>query len=145
MHRDNPEQGRLEIVVPVNGTEMARRGAEVAIAIARMVHASLRVIYVSETSGKGRANRRGIVRARWHEQAVLKDIVALADAAEQRITTAIRTARAPDDAILAEAGRDPAALIVMGVARPAGDPLFFGEIAAAVLEKATISVLLVAS
>jgi len=66
MHRDNPEQGRLEIVVPVNGTEMARRGAEVAIAIARMVHASLRVIYVSETSGKGRANRRGIMRARWH-------------------------------------------------------------------------------
>ena len=144
-HRDNPEQSRLEIVVPVNGTEMARRGAEVAIAIARMVHAPSRVIYVSETSGKNRADRRGIMRARWHEQAVLRDIVALAAAAEQRITTAIRTARAPDDAILAEAGRDSAALIVLGVARPAGEPLFFGEIAAAVLEKATVSVLLVAS
>ena len=141
-HRENPERSKLQLLVPINGTEMARRAAEVAITIARMVHAPLRAVYVSEASAKNQAPRRG---PRWHEQAVLKDIVALADAADQRIMTAVRTGRAPTDAILAEAERNPAALIVMGVARPGGEPLFFGEIAAAVLEKSPVSVVVVAS
>jgi hypothetical protein len=34
---------------------------------------------------------------------------------------------------------------VLGVARPSGEPLFFGEIAAAVLEKSAASVLIVSS
>jgi Kef-type K+ transport system membrane component KefB/nucleotide-binding universal stress UspA family protein len=144
-HLKHPEQSGLDIVVPVNGSEMARRGAEIAIAIARVVRAPLRAIYVSETAGKNRSGRRGGLRARWHEQAILKDIVKLADVADKDIKTAVRSTTAAEDAILSEVGHNADSLIVMGVARPAGDQLFFGEIAAAVLEKTSASILLVAS
>jgi Kef-type K+ transport system membrane component KefB/nucleotide-binding universal stress UspA family protein len=142
-HREEPEQSDLDILVPVNGSPTARRAAEIAIAIARVVRAPLRAIYVSETAGKNRPRRSGM-RGRWHEQAVLKDIVELADVADQSIKTAVRSGRAAADAILAEAGRNADKLIVMGVARPSGE-LFFGEIAAAVLEKSPASILLVSS
>jgi Kef-type K+ transport system membrane component KefB/nucleotide-binding universal stress UspA family protein len=144
-HYDHPVQSDLDIVVPVNGSETARRGAEVAIAIARVVRAPLRAIYVSETAGTNRAARRNGLRARWHEQAILKDIVELADVADMDIKTAARSSRAAADAIVSEVGRNADKLIVMGVGRPAGEPLFFGEIAAAVLEKSPASVLLVSS
>jgi Kef-type K+ transport system membrane component KefB/nucleotide-binding universal stress UspA family protein len=143
-HREHPVQSDLDIVVPVNGSAAARRGAEVAIAIARVVRAPLRAIYVSETAGRNRARRDGM-RARWHEQAILKDIVELADVADRDIKTAVRAGRPAADAILAEVGRSSDKLIVMGVARPSGEPLFFGEIAAAVMEKSPASILLVSS
>ena len=123
--------------------QIARRGAEVAIAIARVVRAPLRAIYVSETAGRNRSGRSGM-RARWHEQAILKDIVELADMADLDIKTAVRAGRPAEDAILSEVGRNADKLIVMGVARPSGE-LFFGEIAAAVLEKSPASILLVSS
>ena len=145
-HREQPEQSDLDILVPVNGTQMARRGAEVAIAIARVVRAPLRAIYVAETAGKSRSATRNGMRARWHEQAILKDIVELADVADQNIKTAVRSGRAASDAILGEVGRNATdTLIVMGVARPSREPLFFGEIAAAVMEKSPASILLVSS
>jgi Kef-type K+ transport system membrane component KefB/nucleotide-binding universal stress UspA family protein len=143
-HREQPEQSDLDIVVPINGSALARRGAEVAIAIARVVRAPLRAIYVSETAGKNRA-RRNALRARWHEQAILKDIVELADMADLHIKTAVRSEKPAADAILGEVGRSSDKLIVMGVGRPSSEPLFFGEIAATVLEKSPASILLIAS
>jgi nucleotide-binding universal stress UspA family protein len=103
-HREQPEHSDLDILVPVNGTAPARRGAEVAIAIARVVRAPLRAIYVSETAGKNRIGRNGM-RARWHEQAILKDIVELADMADLHIRTAVRSGKPAADAILGEVGR----------------------------------------
>ncbi len=144
-HHEHPLQSSLDVVVPVTGGEAARRGAEVAIAIARVVRAPLRAIYVSQTAGTNRAARRNGMHARWHEQAILKDVVELADVADQSIKIAARSDRAAADAIVSEAGRDADKLIVMGVGRPATEPLFFGEIAAAVLEKSPASVLLVSS
>jgi Kef-type K+ transport system membrane component KefB/nucleotide-binding universal stress UspA family protein len=143
-HREQPEQSDLDIVVPINGSALARRGAEVAVAIARVVRAPLRAIYVSEAAGKNRARSNGM-RARWHEQAILKDIVELADMADLHIITAVRSDKPAADAILGEVGRSSDKLIVMGVGRPSSEPLFFGEIAAAVLEKSPASILLIAS
>jgi Kef-type K+ transport system membrane component KefB/nucleotide-binding universal stress UspA family protein len=144
-HKTSPEQSDLDVLVPVNGTELARRGAEVAMAIARVLRAPLRVIYVSETAGENRPGRRSPMPTRWHEQAILKDIVELADTQDLQVKTAVRTTKAAKDAILSEIGRNSDKLIVMGVARPVGEPLFFGEIAAAVLEDSPASILLVAS
>ena len=144
-HQEQPEQSGLDVIVPVNGSETARRGAEVAIAIARVVRAPLRAIYVSETAAKDRTNRRRVITPRWHEQAILNEIVELADSREQKIVTASRTSQAAADAILAEVAGDGNGLIVMGVARPAGEELFFGEIAAAVFEKTLASILLVST
>jgi Kef-type K+ transport system membrane component KefB/nucleotide-binding universal stress UspA family protein len=144
-HRGRPEQSGLDVLVPVNGTKIARRGAEVAIMLARVCRAPLQAIYVSEIAGRERSNRKRGARSGWHEQAILKDISELADQYDQRITTAVRSRKAAEDAILSAIGRNDDKLVVMGVPRPAGEPLFFGEIAAAVLERTPASILLISS
>jgi nucleotide-binding universal stress UspA family protein len=85
------------------------------------------------------------LRNRPYVQAILKDIVELADSQEQKITIVEHSGKAAEAAILSQVGRDGDDLIVMGVARPVGDELFFGEIAAAVFEKTPASILLVSS
>jgi nucleotide-binding universal stress UspA family protein len=51
----------------------------------------------------------------------------------------------PEDAILRQARLGPYDLVVMGVGRPAGETLYFGKIAAAVLENSQHSILFVSS
>ncbi len=97
--------GKLSILVPVNGTEASRRGAEVAITVARATKAPLTVLYVAvRTSGGKKSARRG-VRTRRHEEAILKDIVAIADGYNMSIKTAVLADDAADDAILTEVER----------------------------------------
>ena len=96
--------GRLSILVPVNGTEPSRRAAEVAITMARATKASLTVLYVAVRTDAKRAVRRGL-RTRRHEEAILKDIVAIADGYNMSIRTAVLADSAADEAILAEAKR----------------------------------------
>ena len=52
---------------------------------------------------------------------------------------------APDEAILAEAKKVKHDLIIMGVSRRPGDKLFFGDTAAAVLERSPGSIVFIAS
>jgi len=132
--------GKLGILVPVNGTEPSRRGAEVAITLARATKAQVTVLYVAVRP----ANRRAIPRSR-HEEAILKDIVAIADGYNISIRTAVVTERAADEAILGELERRNHNLVVLGVGRRAGERLFFGDTAAALLEKSERSLLFVAS
>jgi nucleotide-binding universal stress UspA family protein len=133
--------GKLNILVPVNGTEPSRRAAEVAITMARANKAPLTVLYVAV--GKPGA-RRGI-RSRRHEEAILKDIVAIADGYNMSIRTALRADVAPDEAILKESARHKHNLIVMGVGRRPGEILFFGDTASSLLKDAECSLLFVAS
>jgi Kef-type K+ transport system membrane component KefB/nucleotide-binding universal stress UspA family protein len=133
--------GKLGILVPVNGTEPSRRGAEVAITLARATKAQVTVLYVAVRP----ANRRPIPRSRRHEEAILKDIVAIADGYNISIRTAVVTERAADEAILAELKRRNHNLVVLGVGRRPGERLFFGDTAAALLEKSERSLLFVAS
>jgi Kef-type K+ transport system membrane component KefB/nucleotide-binding universal stress UspA family protein len=133
--------GKLGILVPVNGTEPSRRGAEVAITLARATKAQVTVLYVAVRP----ANRRAIPRSRRHEEAILKDIVAIADGYNISIRTAVVTERAADEAILGELERRNHNLVVLGVGRRAGERLFFGDTAAALLEKSERSLLFVAS
>jgi nucleotide-binding universal stress UspA family protein len=133
--------GKLNILVPVNGTEPSRRAAEVAITMARANKAPLTVLYVAV--GKPGA-RRGI-RTRRHEEAILKDIVAIADGYNMSIRTALRADVAPDEAILKETARHKHNLIVMGVGRRPGEILFFGDTASSLLKNAECSLLFVAS
>src|SRR5262245_44024763 len=133
--------GKLGILVPVNGTEPSRRGAEVAITLARATKAEVTVLYVAVRP----ANRRTIPRSRRHEEAILKDIVAIADGYNISIRTAVVTERAADEAILAELKRRNHNLVVLGVGRRPGERLFFGDTAAALLDKSERSLLFVAS
>jgi Kef-type K+ transport system membrane component KefB/nucleotide-binding universal stress UspA family protein len=134
------------ILIPVNGTDVSRRAAEVGFALARAGGSRLSALYVA--SGRSDGERRGRIRRgaalRRNEEAVLKDITELADRYDARLRTALRLDVAPEDAILkaAERGHD---LIVMGVARRPGETLFFGKTAAAVLERSTTAILFVAT
>jgi Kef-type K+ transport system membrane component KefB/nucleotide-binding universal stress UspA family protein len=143
-HLEEPEQCPARILVPVAGTDVSRRAAEVAIAIGRACNALVTVLYVSGTKPDGRGRRRG-VGARRQEQAILKDIVEIADRYDVEVKTAVRADMAPDEAILTEAKKGGHDLIIMGVNRRPGDKLFFGDTAASVFEHAPNSVAFVAT
>jgi Kef-type K+ transport system membrane component KefB/nucleotide-binding universal stress UspA family protein len=140
------KQGRecpRNILVPVTGTEVSRRAAEMAIALGRACNASVTALYVS--SRKANAGRRRPLRSRRQQQSILKDVVEIADRYGFDIKTATRTNVTPDSAIVTAAKRGSHDLIIMGVNRRAGDGLDFGDTAAAVLEKAESSTLYLAS
>ncbi len=139
--RETPD-GKMSILVPVNGTDVSRRGAEVAIAMARATKAPLTVLYVAVRSGK---RGRRTVRNRPQEEAILKDIVAIADGYNMSIRTAAIAENAADKAILAEIKRRKNNLVVMGVGRRPGEKLFFGDTAASLLQEAECSLLFLAS
>jgi len=140
---EKPED-KLSILVPVNGTEPSRRAAEVAITLARATKAPVTVLYVAVRTATRRGMRRGI-RTRRHEEAILKDIVTIADGYNMSIRTAVVAERAADEAILSELERRNHNLVVMGVGRRPGDKLFFGDTASALLEKSDRSLLFVAT
>ncbi len=137
-------KGLAKIVVPVNGTEVSRRAAEVAFALARASDAQVTVLYVtSPPDGKkpGRARSRA---ERRNDKAVLKDISALAKRYSVNVRRSMPENAAPVDAILKEAKRGYD-LIVVGANRRPGDTLFFGNTAAAILDRAPTAKLFVAS
>ena len=137
---DKMPNNDLSILVPVNGTEQARRGAELALVLARGTDATVTVLYVAPQGADGKRKRR----SRRHENAILKDIVALAgDHVEVRTAVTANTAAA--EAILRETERRKHNLVVLGVGRRPGDRLFFGDTAAGLLEDAGCSLIFVAS
>jgi Kef-type K+ transport system membrane component KefB/nucleotide-binding universal stress UspA family protein len=143
VHMKQPERSPLHILVPLNGTEVSRRAAEVAIVLARASGNPVTALYVANPGGDGRPRKRRRFRARQEEQAIIKDFVEQADRYDVPTRTAIHSEVAPDEAILVEGKKHD--LIVMGVGRRPGDKLFFGDTAAAVLERSPASILFVAS
>ena len=133
---EHPLDAKLNILVPVNGNEYSRRAAEVAIAVARASHAPLTALYVAP-GGKKRSRR--------YEEAILKDISKLAETYDTEVRTEVRADVAAEDAILKELSRKPYSLVVIGAGRRPGEKLFFGDTAAALLEKSERSLLFVAS
>jgi K+:H+ antiporter len=146
-HLQEPPGRHLNILVPVRGNKVSRRGAEVALALARAGSSAVTALYVMGTVGLGAAQRRlrRPTATRRHEEAILKDIVELADHFDTPIRTALRLDIAPEDAILRQARLGRYDLVVMGVGRPAGETLYFGKVAAAVLENSQHSILFVSS
>ena len=143
-HLQEPERSSLHILVPVNGTDVSRRAAEVAIAIAGACACPLAALYVSNPGARA-ARKRRTFRARRHEEAIVKDIVDLAGRYDVSIKTAVRADVAPDQAIVTESRKAGSNVIIMGVGRRPGDKLFFGDTAGAVFEHAPISIVFVAS
>jgi Kef-type K+ transport system membrane component KefB/nucleotide-binding universal stress UspA family protein len=147
VHVDVSQKGPLNVLVPVRGNKVSRRAAEVALALTRPSDPPLTALYVLSTVGLGAAQRRlkRPTPTRRHEEAVLKEIVELADHHGRSIRTALRLDVAAENAILRQASLGNYNLIVMGVGRPAGETLFFGRVAAAVLENSDRSLLFVSS
>jgi len=97
--------------VPVNGTETARRAADMAFAIARPQNARIQALYVAPRT---RGARGKVSLSHRREEAALKDVAALAERYGVPIKTAMRAHGAAADAIIREAAKG-AALLVMGV------------------------------
>jgi Kef-type K+ transport system membrane component KefB/nucleotide-binding universal stress UspA family protein len=144
IHLQQPERSPLHILVPVNGTEVSRRAAEVALAIARACGCPVTALYVATGAANNPRRRRGFL-ARQQEQAIMKDFVEMADHYDAKAKIALHADAAPDKAILAELKKGEHDLIVMGVSRRPGDKLFFGDTAAAVFEKSPVSIVFLAS
>jgi nucleotide-binding universal stress UspA family protein len=141
-HQDRLDQKPLDILVPINGTEIARRAAELAIAVTRNSDAAVAVLYVSNARpARSAGYRRSGRRLDRFEQAILDEVMEFAERHDTAIKTTIRADVAPAQAILAEAKRGGHNLIIMGVSRRPGDELFFGDTAAAVLDRSPVSVL----
>jgi Kef-type K+ transport system membrane component KefB/nucleotide-binding universal stress UspA family protein len=145
-HLERPLRSPLNILVPVTGTEASRRAAEVGIAIAKAVGAPVTALYVSTGRSKRAARSlRNALRSRRQHEAILRDVVEMADRYDVEARTDVKIDVAADDAILRHANANRHTLIVMGVNRRPGDALFFGNVAAAVLEKSRRSILFVSS
>lgn len=89
---DMAREEALNILVPVRGNKVSRRAAEVALAIAKMSSSPMTALYVLGTVGLGAAQRRlrRPTTTHHYEEAVLKDIVELADREGRSIRTALR-------------------------------------------------------
>jgi Kef-type K+ transport system membrane component KefB/nucleotide-binding universal stress UspA family protein len=142
---DRPADRHGRILIPVNGTEVSRRAVEVGLTLARTDDAKITVLYVTRAANGGSRNSASRRRAtRRNELAVLKDIDALAERYQVELRATTRADMAPDEAILRESRRGYD-LVVLGVSRRPGDTLFFGNTAAAVLDRSKVSNLFVAS
>ncbi len=147
-HLERPATSGFKILLPVSGTAVSTRAAELAIAIARANNASLTALYVAATT-KGERAAAGQAAETMatlpQEEAFLKDIVDLAERYNVVMRTAIRGHGEPHKAILREARRGGYNLIIMGVNRRQGDALFFGNVPGAVLDQAQASLIFLAS
>ena len=140
---EQPAANGFRILVPVSGSAVSRRGAEVAIALAHVSPDPLKVVYVSTTRDKdAKRGRASLSLAR--EEAILKDTAAVAARYNVEVSTALRAHTAPEQAILQEIRSSSTDLVVLGVDRIQGDALDFGSVAHAVLSKSKASVLLIA-
>src|SRR5436305_262170 len=141
-----PGLGRAPgILVPVTGTLYSRRGAEVALALARADNGSVTALYVAQQ------------RRSWHrrvptpwtigadEEAILREIVELGDRSGVPVRTAVRRAIAAEEAILRRLHNGSYNLLVLGARPRPGEGRSFGNVAGAILARAERSLLFVSS
>jgi Kef-type K+ transport system membrane component KefB/nucleotide-binding universal stress UspA family protein len=146
MHLEDPMNSRLNVLVPITGTEVSLQGMEVGIALARATGSPIAALYVSTGEAARRARRlRTPGQSRERAEAILKEAVEIADRYDVEMRTAMKRSAEPIDAILREASASRHTLIVMGVNRRPGDTLFFGDLAAAILDRSSRSILFVSS
>jgi nucleotide-binding universal stress UspA family protein len=145
VHKRDPAGAPLRILAPVTGAPITRRAAEVAIELAHASASDLEVLFVSSPAGASshREWRRALASS--HAEAALKEVVEIADRRNQPIRVRSRSSGNWRDAILSEAARQGATLIILGVTIRPSDAMLFGETANQLLESSPSSLLFVAS
>ena len=143
-HHEDTMHSRLSVLVPITGTEVSLHATEVGIALARASGSPITALYISTGESARRARRKGAPgQPRQRAEAVLKEAVEVADRYGVTMRTAVKRSSAVAETILREAAATRHTLIVMGVNRRPGDALFFGDVAATILERSARSILLV--
>ena len=137
-HETDPAGSITKVLVPVTGNENSRRGAEVALTLARSAHAEVVALSVISREAKNKS------RMRRETKAVTDEIERIAAHLKAKVKMAVRSAVATEDAILQTIERGKHDLVVMGVSRRPGETLAFGDVADALLKNATCSLMFVA-
>jgi Kef-type K+ transport system membrane component KefB/nucleotide-binding universal stress UspA family protein len=144
-YADADEQAGFNILVPVNGTEPSRRGLEMALAMASAETSSVTALHVADRQAGPRHRTRRTTASRKAQEAVLDDVQALAKRYGHEVKPAVHLEGAPDQAILEEAKKMGASLIVIGASRRVGDLLYYGQTVGALLEKWKGAIIVVGS
>ena len=141
-HLREPQTSEFRIVLPVTGTDVSRRAAGIAVALARAANASITAIHASSPAPDGTSIPEQTHTMRAHEEQILRDVETLARLYGVSVETTLRRGVAAEDAIM-RAARRAGDLIVMGTNRRTGSPLYLGEVATAVLQRSKASVALI--
>jgi nucleotide-binding universal stress UspA family protein len=132
---EKPTSKTLDVLVPITGTDVSRRAAEIAFSLGK--GATVTALYVEQRSwvkaGSGRLSRQA--------RTILNDIAEMASRYKVKIETRKVSGVRPANAILNEAKAGEHDLIVMGVSRRPGEKLYFGDTPTAVLTKSPCSLL----
>jgi Kef-type K+ transport system membrane component KefB/nucleotide-binding universal stress UspA family protein len=142
--REEPVRADMNILVAITGTEVSRRGAEIALALARSHRCPITALYVAGAHQTGTRQRRFRVM-RGQNEAILKDIVRLGDQFGVPVRTAVRVNMAAEQAIARQARVGKHTLVVLGVSPRPGESLSFGHVAGVLMEESEQSLLFVAS
>jgi Kef-type K+ transport system membrane component KefB/nucleotide-binding universal stress UspA family protein len=152
-HRSGRIRAPLNILVPVSGTSVSRRGAELAVALAQGSRGSVTALHIAGRNVRRPLHRRfGALFGRQDEfddepsnNAITDEIVQLARAYSVNVRSAVRSHRDAETAILREIGAGGHDMLVMGVSPRPGDPLNLGDVASVLLERAECSLVLLAA
>lgn len=136
-HEKDPISSMLKILTPVTGNENSRRGAEIAVTLAKAADAEATALSVIS---RGARNRRQRQR---EADAIVDEVAQIAAHHATKLKTTVQIDVSAEDAILQTIERDNHNLIVMGVSRRPGDSLSFGDVAAALLTGAKCSMLFI--
>ena len=137
-HKDDPASQVTKILVPVTGNENSRRGAEIAITLAKSSGAEVSALSVISRNVKNKQSLRDEAKA------VVDEIKRIAVQLGTKVKAPVRSDAAAQDAILQAVERGSFDLLVTGVSRRPGATLSFGDVAGVLLEKAECSLLFVA-
>jgi nucleotide-binding universal stress UspA family protein len=140
-HQEDTMHSRLNVLVPMTGTEVSLHATEVGVALARATGSPITALYISAGESARGARRKRAPGQR--AEAILKEAVEVADRYGIAMRTAVKRSAAVAETILREAAATRHTLIVMGVNRRPGDALFFGDMAAMILERSARSILFV--
>ncbi|HKT72943.1 MAG TPA: cation:proton antiporter [Steroidobacteraceae bacterium] len=148
-HQTGPMDAPLNVLVPITGTPVSRRGAELAIALAGASGGRVTALHIGP--GTARTSRR------WGDrfsvalvpdasgQAAIREIVELGTSYRVEVRGLLRERRTAEAAIKEEIERGGFNLLAIGVSPRPGEQLFFGDVAAALLEQASCSVVFFSS
>lgn len=143
-HAEKRFDHSLNILVPTTGTDYSRRGAEVAIAIAKASGSRVTALHVSSAPSEALLIRQ-IRKLLNTGRAIVTDVRDLGTREGVRVTPIVKVRRAPEAAILRQIKRGKHNLVVLGVKARTGEKLSFGPRVTVLLENTPCSLLIVTS
>ncbi len=137
-HEKDPVGSDLNILTPVTGNENSRRGAEIAVTLAKAANATATAVSVINRDARNKRQRRR------EADALVEEVKQIAAHHTAKVTTAVRIDVSVEEAILQTIERGEHDLVVMGASRRPGDALSFGDVATALLKGAKCSIFFIA-